>query len=184
MTSRRAHLERLLVVTSKKPFETVVAEHWVTVIRVCRALLDPASADDACSETFVSAMIAYPSLASDANVKAWLITIAHRKSIDISRMVARQPIPIDQIPDTAAPTITEALTEPHDPALIAAVQRLPEKQRHAVIYHYLADLPYIEVADILGGSVDAARRAAADGIASLRRHYPAAGGREESRNER
>ena len=36
-------------------------------------------------------------------------------------------------------------------------------------YHYLAGLPYAEVAAILGGTAEAARRAAADGIAALRR---------------
>ncbi len=39
-------------------------------------------------------------------------------------------------------------------------------------YHYLAGLAYADVAAILGGSADAARRAAADGIATLRRSYP------------
>jgi DNA-directed RNA polymerase specialized sigma24 family protein len=38
-----------------------------------------------------------------------------------------------------------------------------------VAYHYLAGLPYAEVAAIVGGTVEAARRAAADGIATLRR---------------
>ncbi|MGH3604516.1 MAG: hypothetical protein ACRDQI_10880, partial [Pseudonocardiaceae bacterium] len=38
--------------------------------------------------------------------------------------------------------------------------------------HYLAGLPYNEVAAIVGGTTDAARRAAADGIAALRRTYP------------
>jgi DNA-directed RNA polymerase specialized sigma24 family protein len=41
-----------------------------------------------------------------------------------------------------------------------------------VAYHYLAGLPYAEIAAILDSSVDAARRAAADGIATLRRTYP------------
>jgi DNA-directed RNA polymerase specialized sigma24 family protein len=41
-----------------------------------------------------------------------------------------------------------------------------------VAYHHLAGLPHAEVAAILGGSTDAARRAAADGIAALRRTYP------------
>jgi DNA-directed RNA polymerase specialized sigma24 family protein len=49
------------------------------------------------------------------------------------------------------------------------VAALPEKQRFAVVYHYLGGLPYGKVAAIIGGSVDAARRAAADGVASLRR---------------
>ena len=48
------------------------------------------------------------------------------------------------------------------------------RQRQAVAYHYLAGLPYAEVAAIIGGSTDAARRAAADGIAAIRRTYPGA----------
>ena len=36
-------------------------------------------------------------------------------------------------------------------------------------YHYLAGLPYAEVAAIIGGSTEAVRRAAADGIANLRK---------------
>ena len=49
---------------------------------------------------------------------------------------------------------------------------LPPKQRQAVAYHYLAGLPYSEIAGILDSTVAAARRAAADGIATLRRTYP------------
>jgi len=41
-----------------------------------------------------------------------------------------------------------------------------------VAYHYLAGLPYSEIALILDSTVSAARRAAADGIATLRRTYP------------
>ncbi len=55
--------------------------------------------------------------------------------------------------------------------LWAALKALPLKQRETVAYHYLAGLPYADVAKILGGSPDAARRAAADGIATLRRTY-------------
>ena len=48
----------------------------------------------------------------------------------------------------------------HDPDLADALARLPDRQKQAVAYHYLAGLPYGEVAAILGGSTDAARRAA------------------------
>jgi DNA-directed RNA polymerase specialized sigma24 family protein len=53
-----------------------------------------------------------------------------------------------------------------------ALRQLPLKQREAVAYHYLVGLPYAEVAAIIGGSADAARRASADGIAHLRHTYP------------
>src|SRR5208283_4364500 len=149
--SRKPAAGRLRDMTGKQPFEAVVTQHGSTVLRVCRAVLGPADADDAWSETFLSAMKAYPDLPPDANVEAWLVTIAHRKAIDVTRAAARRAIP-----------------------LADAVAGLPAKQKQAVAYHYLAGLPYADVADIVGGSADAARRAAADGIATLRRTYSSA----------
>ena len=160
--------------TGKQPFEAIVSAHGSTVLRVCRAVLGPADADDAWSETFLSAMRAYPDLPADANVEAWLVTIAHRKAIDVTRAAARRAIPVAETPDTAAsPAAGDA--EPDAAADLAqALAKLPAKQKQAIAYHYLAGLPYAEVAAILGGSADAARRAAADGIAALRRSYPGA----------
>ena len=152
----------------KKPFEQVVAEHGATVLRVCRAVLGPTDADDAWSETFLSALKAYPGLAPDANLEAWLVTIAHRKAIDSHRADARRAVPVDQVPERPA------AAQPgrwEDDDLWVALDALPAKQRQTVAYHYLAGLPHREVAAIVGGTEAAARRAAADGIATLRRTY-------------
>ena len=162
--------------TVKQPFEAVVTEHGTTVLRVCRAVLGPADADDAWSETFLAAMRAYPDLPEGANVEAWLVTIAHRKAIDVTRAAARRAVPVAQAPDDAVAPAADSPGDGLDSDLAGAVARLPAKQRQAVAYHYLAGLPYADVAAILGGSADAARRAAADGIATLRRSYPAATG--------
>jgi len=156
--------------TGKKPFETVVAAHGATVLRVCRAVVGPIDADDAWSETFLSAMKAYEELPVDANLEAWLVTIAHRKAIDVTRARSRRAIPVAETPDTG--TAPAADSGDLDDVLVIALAALPAKQKQAVAYHYLADLPYNDVAAILGGSVEAARRAAADGIATLRRNYP------------
>ena len=86
--------------TGKPPFESVVSAHGSTVLRVCRAVLGPADADDAWSETFLSALKAYPDLPADANVEAWLVTIAHRKAIDVTRAAARRAIPVAEAPET------------------------------------------------------------------------------------
>jgi DNA-directed RNA polymerase specialized sigma24 family protein len=51
------------------------------------------------------------------------------------------------------------------------VQALPPKQQGALIFHYLADLPYADVGELLGCSAAAARRSASDGIAALRTTY-------------
>ncbi len=48
------------------------------------------------------------------------------------------------------------------------VAALPERQRLAVAYHYLGGLPHAESAALIGGSAESVRRAAADGIRSLR----------------
>jgi RNA polymerase sigma factor (sigma-70 family) len=152
-------------VTGKPPFEEVVVRHGTTVLRVCRASLGTGDADDAWSETFLSALQAYPRLPDDANVEAWLVTIAHRKVIDTVRRTARRAVPVAEVPARPA---TSGVDD-RDLDLARALAVLPDKQRYAVIYHHLGGLPYREVAAILGGSPDAARRAAADGIATLRR---------------
>jgi RNA polymerase sigma factor (sigma-70 family) len=169
--------------TSKPPFEVVVAEHGATVLRVCRAVLGPADADDAWSETFLAALRAYPRLPGGANVEAWLVTIAHRKAIDITRAAGRRAVPVADVPEPpagerpAAPWPDARAADARgadgrDLDLADALAALPRRQREAVAYHYLAGLPYADVAAVTGGSTDAARRAAADGIARLRKTYP------------
>jgi RNA polymerase sigma factor (sigma-70 family) len=164
----------------KPPFESVVAQHGATVLRVCRVVLGRHDADDAWSETFLAAMRAYPDLPDTANVQAWLVTIAHRKAIDVLRAAKRSPVPVAALPE---PRNEHGAADAADPDLWAAVARLPTKQRQAVAYRHVAGLAYAEIAEILGGTVDAARRAAADGIKNLRRTYPAASNDEEHGND-
>ena len=151
----------------KAPFESVVASHGATVLRVCRAVLGAADAEDAWSETFLSAFRAYPDLPADANIEAWLVTIAHRKAIDLGRGRARRATPVHDVPEIASAPAGDTDTD-----LAGAVARLPDKQKQVIAYHYLAGLPYAEIAAIVGGTAEAARRAGADGIANLRRTYP------------
>jgi RNA polymerase sigma factor (sigma-70 family) len=155
----------------KQPFETVVQRHGRTVLRVCRVLLGVHDAEDAWSETFLAALRAYPDLPDTANAEAWLVTIAQRKAIDVLRARQRQPVPAGELPERPSAI---GLPGAADDGLWQAVAALPDKQRRAVAYHYVAGLPYAEIAAILGGSTDAARRAAADGIRNLRQNYPKA----------
>ena len=153
------------------PFEQIVTEYAGTVLRVCRVLLGPQDAEDAWSETFISALRAYPELPETTNVEAWLVTIAHRKAIDVVRAAKRRPLPIEELPE--APTGI-GMPGGDDMDLWRSVRDLPDKQRQAVAYHYVAGLPYAEIAQIIGGTADAARRAAADGIKNLRNTYSGA----------
>jgi len=147
------------------PFEEIVTEHGAMVMRVCRALVGPDDAADAWSETFLSALQAYPGLRAGSNVRGWLVTIAHRKAIDQVRGVARRRESAVEMPDIAAPEPASA----DDEELRIALEALPPKQRGAVVYRYLAGLSYPEIGKLLGSNATAARRSAADGIANLRK---------------
>jgi RNA polymerase sigma factor (sigma-70 family) len=135
---------------------------------VCRAVLGPAAAEDAWSETFLAALQAYPRFRPGSNVEAWLVTIAHRKAIDHARAQSRRAVPVSELPELPS---RDGLPGGGDHELWAALRQLPLRQRETIAYHYLAGLPYAEVAGIVGGTAAAARRAAADGIAALRRTY-------------
>ncbi len=158
------------MMSANQPFDRIVETHGATVLRVVRAVLGPhADADDAWSETFLAALGAWPDLPEDANVEAWLVTIAHRKAIDVVRRRGRHALPVAEVPEPRS--AVGPADDGHE--LWAAVARLPDKQRRSIAYHYLGGLTYAEVATILGGSADAARRAAADGMKKLRSHFRA-----------
>lgn len=155
----------------KYSFEQAVRWHGETVLRVCRGVLaTSADAEDAWSETFLAALRAWPDMADDTNVEAWLVRVAQRKTIDIIRAQTRHAIPTDEIPELP----TRVGNPGSECGLWDAVAALPERQRLAVAYHYLGGLPHAETAELIGGSTDAVRRAAADGIKSLRHAYHAA----------
>src|SRR5262245_3004452 len=164
-TSRTGRSARSPVV-GRAPFEDVVAAHGPTVLRVCRAVLGPVDADDAWSETFLAALRAYPRLRPGSDVAAWLVTIAHRKAIDVVRRTGRRPRPAGSAADVPARSGGDDAWES---GLWDALKALPIKQRQTVAYRYLGGMSYREVARVVGGTEAAARRAAADGVAALRR---------------
>lgn len=152
--------------TATTPFERAIRDHGATVLRVCRAVLGSGpDADDAWSETFLAALRHWPDL-DDTCVEAWLVRVAQRKAVDVTRARARHAVPSAEVPD--APTPDTA-----DGDVWHAVAALPERQRLAIAYHYLGGLPHAETAELIGGNATSVRRAAADGIKSLRRSYRA-----------
>src|SRR3954453_5713943 len=114
--------------SSKLPFEAIVEKHGPTVLRVCLGVIGAAEADDAWSETFLSAMRAYPSLPDDANVEAWLVTIAHRRATDAGRPRSRRAAPTAAIVDRAE-RVDQADTNQD---VTTALSLLPDKQRQSV----------------------------------------------------
>ncbi|GAA2007069.1 sigma-70 family RNA polymerase sigma factor [Brevibacterium samyangense] len=161
----------------RHPFDRVVREHGLAVLRFCRSMhADPRDAEDAYAETFLRAIRAYASLPADANVQAWLVRIAHNASVDIHRRNSVLPVPADD--EDLAASVEHASVrnglrdEAHhgDVDVVELLGLLTERQRSVIAHHYLLGMPFRAIAEELGGTESAARRAAADGIAALRRH--------------
>ena len=145
---------------SLPPFQNVLDTHGGEVWRYLRGMVGAESAEDCFQETFLSALRAYPRLREDSNVRAWLLTIAHRKAIDHLRRAARTR-PLQEHEEPLAPA-------PPDREVWSAVATLPPRQRAAVMLRYAGDLPHRTVAELIGCSEEAARRSLHEGLKRLR----------------
>ena len=145
------------------PFQDFLEAHREDVYRFLVALVGREEAEDTFQETFLSALRAYPRLRPDSDLRAWVMTIAHRKSMDAHRSRHRRPRPVRDLPEMAVDPVG-----PPEPALWSAVRGLPPGQRAAVTLRFVADLPFREVARILRCSEAAARQRVREGLNALR----------------
>lgn len=148
------------------PFQRFLDAHRDDVLRFLVASLGRHDADDAFQETFISALRAYPRLRPGSNLRGWVLTIAHRKALDVHRARGRNPVPVAEIRERADGAVSPA-SEPADDHW-ERVRALPPRQREVLTLRYAADLTHAEIARALGCSEEAARRAAADGLKTLR----------------
>lgn len=149
-------------------FQELIDEHGSDVHRFLVAMVGSTAADDCYQETWIAALRGYPRLRDAANLRGWLLTIAHRKAIDLVRARARRPIPVGDVPEQAA----------HEPAsyngqddLWRLVRALPPKQRTAIALRYVFDAAHADIASVMGTSEDAARRNVHEGLKRLRTEY-------------
>lgn len=145
------------------PFQRFLDDHREAVYRFLVVAAGRVDADDAFQETFLAALRAYPRLAPGSNLRAWVMTIAHRKALDAHRSRRRRPEPVDAVPDGPAPEGGDP-----EPELWAAVRRLPAGQRDAVLLRFVGDLAYREVAAALRCTEEAARQRVREGMRKLR----------------
>jgi DNA-directed RNA polymerase specialized sigma24 family protein len=153
------------------PFQRFLDGHREEVLRYLVAAVGRHDADDAFQETFLSALRAYPRLRPDSNLKAWVLTIAHRKAMDVHRARTRHPVPVAEIHDGAGASAAPPPPDPGPGDHWQRVRALPDRQREVLTLRYAADLTHAEIAAALDCSEEAARRAAADGLKTLRKEF-------------
>jgi RNA polymerase sigma factor (sigma-70 family) len=166
------------------PFQRFLDAHREAVWRFLVSSVGRIDAQDCFQETFIAALRAYPRLRPDSNLRAWVLTIAHRKALDVHRGHAKRALPVAEIAAVADGTSgrtengmrtrrrsssgAEAAKE-RDEALWEAVHELPARQRSAILLRYVADLPHRDIASTIGCSEEAARRSLHEGLTKLRK---------------
>jgi RNA polymerase sigma factor (sigma-70 family) len=155
------------------PFQRLLDAEREVVWRYLVSMVGVNDAEDCFQETFVSALRAYPRLRPGSNVRAWVLTIAHRKALDAHRARARRAAPVADptVADDFGASSPSAADQafPRDAQLWEAVGELPARQRSAVVLRYVADLPHRDIATAIGCSEQAARRSLHEGLTKLRK---------------
>ena len=124
-----------------------------------RMLRDPELAADLTQDAFVKAYRAYDALQKPENARAWLYQIAHRVALDElrHRRVVRF-VPLVGESRNTAPSAEHLVMDARlSGELQRALDRIPERQRAALILAELHDLTGVELAAALGVSHVAAR---------------------------
>jgi RNA polymerase sigma factor (sigma-70 family) len=155
------------------PFQELIDAHGSDVHRFLVAMVGRTAADDCYQETWISALRAYPRLRDAANLRGWLLTIAHRKAIDQVRARARRPVPVGDVAERDVPERVTPEPAPYNGQddLWRLVRELPPKQRTAIALRYVFDAAHADIASVMGTSEDAARRNVFEGLKRLRTEY-------------
>lgn len=140
--------------------ETLFAKHHGEIFAyLMRMMRDPEVAADMTQDAFIKAYKNYATLEKPENARAWLYQIAHRVALDeIRRRKIIRFLPWTGESPGSAPSAEHLVMETRlSGDLQRALQRIPERQRAALLLAELHDLTGLELAAALGVSHVAAR---------------------------
>ncbi len=144
-------------------FEAVISAHHGEIYRYLHRVTGRAGdADDLSQETFLRAFRAFGALPKDANVRAWLFSIATNLTKNHFRSESRRRVAYGEVwasmreADGAAPE-AELVSRETGALVEGSVQRLPLKQRLAFIQRKIHGLDYEAIGQSLGCSAESAR---------------------------
>ena len=152
-----------------KAFEQLVLRHQSSVWRVaCRYICNTEDARDITQKVFVKLFEMSPRYEERALFKTFLFCIVNTTCLDFIRK--KRPIIFESLPDQyddsplQIDTITSAEREK---AVKNAIERLPSRQRLAVVLRYDAELSIREIAEILKTTGKAVERLLAHARSAL-----------------
>jgi RNA polymerase sigma-70 factor (ECF subfamily) len=152
----------------------LVERHHAELYRYALAMLRNASvAEDAVQEAFERAFVAlgrYPEERIRAlALRAWLYRITLNVVRNLVRGQSRE-LPVAKTPDKRFRTVSDLGDDDREAWLdvLVALERLPDRQRVAVILRYIQDLPYSEIANITGTPLNTVKTLTRRGVERLR----------------
>lgn len=152
------------------PFDRLLRRHQSEISAYLRRLMrDPRDAEDVAQDTWLRAHRAFPRLPPTANARAWLYRIATNRALTAlkrRRTETRRAsgVELDALPAHAV-DLTGGLTLR---AVARALDRLPAKQRAALVARRFHDLGYDDIGASLGCSAEAARANVHHAVRKLR----------------
>lgn len=163
-----SHDERDILAAGKgdrEAFGRLVERHHRLICQFVQRSLgeaDRETAEDIAQDVFLNAWLAAPRYRPRSTVKAWLLRIATNRCHNVRRERARKPRTAldpeqqDRLAGSAAEEPETRVVAAAELARIkAALADLPESQRAALLLRHSHDLPYAEIAEVLGTSVPA-----------------------------
>jgi RNA polymerase sigma-70 factor (sigma-E family) len=154
--------------TAADAVSTLFREHALGLTRLAFLILgDRSAAEDVVQEAFCGLYGAWDRLPSHDKVVGYLrVSVlngcrsAIRRSRRVPRLITLSP---------AASAEADAISAQERRAAVAALRRLPPRQREALVLRYFADLPVTEIAQAMGVSVGTVKSTTARGLAALAR---------------
>lgn len=131
--------------------ERIYSDRYVALCRVATSITGRAeTAREAVQDGFARALARRDEFRGEGSLEGWVSRIVLRATLDVRRRPAPDLITVD---DLGRGTLLWAPELPHaerDPALAAAVEGLPPRQKQVVFLRYFADLSHAQVAEMLG----------------------------------
>jgi RNA polymerase sigma-70 factor (ECF subfamily) len=161
-----------------QPFDAPLEELRTRLYKIAHMMLgESAAAEDVAQETLARA-IEHVGNFHGGDFFAWVCTIAINLCRARRRATQRGPVSMDPAvlerhrlaSPQPGPATRIVRNEAHERAAVA-MERLPEHLREAFILHYIEDLPYEAISEILGISVGAARLRAMRARKALRADF-------------
>jgi RNA polymerase sigma-70 factor (ECF subfamily) len=143
-------LVRLFTRGDSAAFEELVRRHEQRIYNLSLRMLGrPEDARDATQETFLAAFRKLPSFRGDSSLSTWLHRVAMNACYDtLRRRKRRAEESLPEDPGAASGDLAESSAEAVD--VQRALAQVPDEFRAVLVLHDVQDLPYEEIAEVLG----------------------------------